>query len=443
MYPLYNLLFNLWLRLYGPTLLRKQQKRGRPLADIQQRLGDVSSLPEHSPKQTVWFHSCSVGETLSLQKLVADFHRVEPEVRLVFTTVTSTGQAVARERFAKYGDNCVFYLPLDTVKSVDQTLDRIDPDLLVIVDTEIWPNLVRQAKRRGISVVMVNGRISPKSFRMYRWVVPMLAQVFENYRAILAGSKVDAERLQLLGARPSKIETPGNLKYDIASGPIDPSKIGTLDTDLKLHSICGPLIVAGSTHEGEDEIVIEAFSEVRKSPEGGDATLLLAPRHPERAATIEQLVLNAGFTVKLRSQECTNQTDVIILDTVGELAAAYSFATIAFVGGSLVPVGGHSILEPAAFSKPTIVGPYMQNSPGVIDVFQERDAVLQIHDSESQAQCSSLAKEFSSLIQNPERAKQIGETARQILDENSGATDRILSLLRTYLSERAPAGTSV
>jgi len=437
MYPFYNVLFNLWLRLYGPTLLRKQQKKGRPLSDIKQRLGDVSNLPESVQQPTVWFHSCSVGETLSIQKLVADFHDAEPDVRLLFTTVTSTGQAIARERFSKYGDNCVFYLPLDTVQSVTKTLDRINPAMLVIVDTEIWPNLVREAKRRGISVVMVNGRISPRSYKLYRWVTPMLAQVFENYRAILAGSTVDAARFQQLGARPSKIETPGNLKYDIASSALEPYKIEKLASALHLPSPPVPIIVAGSTHEGEDAVVVEAFKTVRQTPEGKHAILILAPRHPERTADIEQIVSEAGLSVKRRSREEKAPTDVIILDTIGELAAAYGFASVVFVGGSLITVGGHSILEPAAFSKPIIVGPHMENSPGVIDVFLEQNAVVQIADLEDnpKAQSESLAKALLVFLQDTNKAKQCGEAARKILDENRGATDRILALLRKYLDE--------
>jgi 3-deoxy-D-manno-octulosonic-acid transferase len=437
MYPLYNLLFNLWLRLYGPTLLKKQQKRGRPLSDINQRLGDVSSLPEAIDNPTVWFHSCSVGETLSIQNLVAEFHAAAPDVRFLFTTVTSTGQAIARERFGKYGDNCVFYLPLDTISAVSKTLDRIKPDMLVIVDTEIWPNLLREAKRRNVSVVMVNGRISPKSFATYRWVTPMLTQVFANYRALLAGSQVDADRLQQLGARRANIETPGNLKYDLASSAIDRSKIDKLAAALHIETISGPIIVAGSTHPGEESVVLVAFKRVKLTPQGAKSALILAPRHPERAGEVEALAMAEGLSIKRRSLEGSNDTDVILLDTVGELAAAYSFAAVAFVGGTLTPVGGHSILEPAAFSKPIIVGPHMENSPGVIDAFVEKDAIIQIEELEGNpsGQTDKLFEAVSSLIGAPKRALDMGQRARNIVDENSGATGRILALLQSYLQE--------
>lgn len=437
MYSLYNLFFNIWLRAYGPIMLRKQQKQGRQLSEIKQRLGDVTNLPETARQLTVWFHSCSVGETLSIRKLVADFHAAEPDIRLVFTTVTDTGQAVAREQFGGYGENCVFYLPLDTAGAVSSALDRIKPGMLVIVDTEIWPNLVREAKRRGTAVVMVNGRISPKSFNLYRWVTPMLAQVFENYRAILAGSAVDAARLQQIGARPSRIETPGNLKYDTASSVPDAAKVEKLRSALLPGGPTGPIIVAGSTHEGEDAIIVEAFKDVRKTVEGQNAVLILAPRHPERTSDVEKIVTDAGFSVKRRSQEEDRQADVIILDTIGELAAAYSFATVVFVGGSLVPKGGHSILEPAAFSKPIIVGPHMENFPGVIDAFLEQDAVTQVSglEHEPEVQTQSLSNALAALIQNTELARQKGDRARKILDENRGATERILVLLRKYLNE--------
>lgn len=448
MYVLYNFLFTLWLIFAGPVVLRNHRRRGRPLVDLNQRLGDTTHLPEKSGRPTVWFHACSVGEALSIQKVVAEFHEAEPTARLVFSTVTSSGQTVAKERFSAYGENCVFYLPVDTVMAVRKTLDRMTPSMLVIVDTEIWPNLIREAKRRNIPVVLVNGRISPRSFKRYRWAQPFLGRVFPNYRALLAGSKVDADRLQMLGASPAKIRMPGNLKYDLAASAPDQNKIARLDLELKLTQIGAPLIVAGSTHEGEDEVILRAFLNVRLNSAFANTVLLLAPRHPERAKEVYEIARRIGFNVRLRSESNgantiarPRGTDVIVLDTIGELASAYSFATVAFVGGSLVAIGGHSILEPAAFGKPVVVGPHMENSPGVIDEFLERDAVLQLTALEGSPrhQQEELSQAILSLLQDPLAAGKMGRAARTILNQNRGATSRTVAYLQEFYLESVAA----
>ncbi|MDR0311312.1 MAG: 3-deoxy-D-manno-octulosonic acid transferase, partial [Acidobacteriota bacterium] len=356
MYLLYSLLLIIWGFALLPVFLYKALRRGKRMPGMRQRFG---RLPRHfradprDGRAVIWFHSCSVGETLSLEPLTRALGRRLPDARFLFSTVTQTGHEIAVRNF---GEENVFYFPIDFTFAIRRVLGWIRPSLIVIIDTEIWPNLVRQARNRGIPVALANGRISPKSFRHYRLARPVLRRVFQNYAALMMQSEEDARRIAAIGAPVGIISTPGNMKFDRGSSQKDSRE--KLRRDLAENFIhntdaAAPLIVAGSTHPGEERILLEVLLELRRDPDLAKTRLLLAPRHPERFDEAAETAGAAGLAVFKRSRpdEENKFAPVLLLDTLGELSEAYSFADIVFVGGTLVRHGGHSILEPAAFSK--------------------------------------------------------------------------------------------
>jgi 3-deoxy-D-manno-octulosonic-acid transferase len=366
-----------------------------------------------------------------------------PNARLIFSTVTQTGQAMAKERFAKYGADNTFYFPFDLAGIADRVLDWLRPSVLIIIDTEIWPNVLRQCAGRGIPVVLANGRISPKSFRWYRWLQPLLAPVLADYSALLAQSEVDAQRLQSMGARRSRVIVTGNIKYDrdpLEAG-VGEAKADALDRAFGLTADPAALIVAGSTHEGEEQILLDAFRRLRFASGQASARLMLAPRHPERFEQVASLAERNGFHVSRRSNggSGAGPCEVLLLDTMGELATAYRFAAVVFVGGSLVPIGGHSIIEPAAYGKPIVVGPYMRNSPGIIDDFLSCGALVQISADESRRdrQCDELVDAFTNLLTDAVARAKMGQAASDIFARSKGATrttaDHIARILQDTL----------
>ena len=379
-----------------------------------------------------------MGETLSIEPLVNELHHRFPEARLVFSTVTRTGQALARQRFSVYGQGNTFYFPVDLGLVCRRFLDFIRPTLIVITDTEIWPNLLRQAHRRGIAVVMANGRISAKSARLYRFVRPLMKKVFANYAAFLMQSEEDAERIRTLGAPAGKVIVSGNLKYD--KRPAEQEKreevCRALDEALGILALDGHLIVAGSTHEGEEQVLTEVLRRVRLLPGLEKTRLLLAPRHPERFDGVSELAACAGFTVRRRwakNGACAGAgaeggagagAEVLLLDSIGELATAYRFATIAFVGGTLTPHGGQNILEPAWHAKPIVIGPSMENFRQTAEDFLSRGAVKQIRAgiSEREAQIEELTEIFAGLLGDEQGRAAMGSAARSVLEKNRGAS---------------------
>ncbi len=318
--------------------------------------------------------------------------------------------------------------------------DCIRPTVIVIIDTEIWPNILRLAHMRGIPVIMANGRISPKSFRLYRFVRPLLSRVFANYRMLLMKSEEDAERIRMIGAPSDKVVVSGNIKYgsELTETELNVKAAGSVDEALGLTSEEGDLILAGSTHADEEQTLIEVLRRVRLKPNLGKTRLLLAPRHPERFDEVAELAARSGLVVKRRSggNKASNRADILVLDTIGELAAAYRFATIAFIGGTLIPHGGHSILEPAWYAKAIVIGPSMVNFPNTARDFLERGAVLQIQarESDKEAQIRELTDAFVLLLEDLERRTAMGNAAYSVLVDNRGAVrltvDKIADVYR-------------
>jgi 3-deoxy-D-manno-octulosonic-acid transferase len=427
MYLLYSILLVVWGILLIPAFLYKAWRRGTGLPGMSQRMGHLPDSLRFDGRPTIWFHSCSVGETLSLQPLVQVLHRRFAGARFIFSTITQTGQQIAVQRFAAYGEGNTFYFPIDFASVARRVLDWIRPAAIIIIDTEIWPNMLHQAHVRGIPVMLVNGRISAASFRYYRRARPLLRRVFQNYRALLMQSDEDASRIAQIGAPLDKVFVTGNIKIDSDLRDTGSEAIfRSLDEAFGFSKLDAPLIVAGSTHAGEEQTLIEALRQIRQKPGLEQTRLLLAPRHTERSAEVIRLAERSGFKVRLRTGCPGAGSEVFILDTIGELAAVYRFATIAFVGGSLIRHGGHSIMEPALYAKPIVIGPSIENFRQIVDEFLAHGGVRQIsathEDPERQVQ--QLLDVFLQLLQNAKEREDLGRAAFSILEKNRGTTQR-------------------
>lgn len=430
MYFLYSILLVIWGILLIPVFFYKAWRHKKSLPGLSQRLGQLPESLRFDGRATIWFHSCSVGETLSLQPLVQNLHRRFPDARFVFSTITKTGQEVAIQRFAAFGKGNTFYFPIDLASVVRRVLDWIQPAMIVIVDTEIWPNTLNQARRRGIPVMLANGRISASSFRYYRLARPVLRRVFQNYKALMMQSNEDAARIAQMGAPAAKIAVTGNIKIDreLIDENSNEALFRSLDEAFGFSELNAPLIVAGSTHAGEEQVLLDVLQRIRRISGLEQTRILLVPRHPERFDAVAQLAEQNGFIVRRRTGSATKDrnAEVLILDTVGELAAAYRFATVAFVGGTLVRHGGHSIMEPALYSKAIVIGPSMENFRQIAEEFRLHGGIRQISAGEQDRgrQAQQLLDVFLQLLQNSEEREALGRVAFSILEKSRGATQR-------------------
>jgi 3-deoxy-D-manno-octulosonic-acid transferase len=432
MYSLYSFLFSIWVVVMTPYFLYNALRHKKYLPSMKQRLGDLPESLKFDGRPTIWIHACSVGETLSVQPVAKLLHERYPEARLVFSAITKGGYAIASERFAIYGEGNAFYFPIDLAWIAKRVLDWVRPSLLITIDTEIWPNVLREAKRRNVPIVMVNGRISAKSFRSYIKVQPLLAPVFRNYTALLMKAQEDAERIQRLGADPSKIRVIGNIKYDRGASEerVIAEKTRAIDESFGITRFNTPIIVAGSTHDDEEKTILDVFRRIRADERFASTRLILVPRHPERFTPVANLAQQEGFTVVRRSEgkPADPNAEVLLLDTIGELGTAFRFATVAFVGGTLIPHGGQSIMEPAAWARAILIGPSMKNFPGIIDDFKARNAVVQITATEADKalQKDQLTAEFLRLLADPALRDRMGTAAQSIFEESQGATERAI-----------------
>ena len=428
----YNLALLAALLASAPWWLWRMATTHKYRAGLGERLGRIPArLREAGERPLIWLHAVSVGEVLAVSRLVAEMDRAFPGYRLVISTTTRTGQELARERF---GAERVFYCPLDLPWAVRAYLKALRPRLLILAETEFWPNMLNGCFGRGIPVAVVNARISDRSWPRYQMLGRLWRPILGRIGQVLAQSETDAARLRALGCRPGRVTVAGNLKFDVrAAQQAEATRLlGTLGTGLRF-------IVAGSTLEGEEAALLEAWPRLLAADER--LAMVIAPRHPERFGAVAALIQKSGNPWCKRSEWSAQtagaprplqQGTIILLDTIGELASVYSVAAVAFVGGSLVPAGGHNPLEPAQFGVPIVMGPHYTNFRAITEDLRAHDAICITAQEE-------LALALTNLLQNLHTAEAMGERAKRVFDQQAGATERTLRALTNLLADRGPS----
>jgi 3-deoxy-D-manno-octulosonic-acid transferase len=432
-YFLYSVATLLALVVLSPYLLYQALRYNKYVGSLGQRLGYLPVSFNLDAEESIWVHAVSVGEVLAARPIVSGLRARYPELRIFLSTTTLSGQNVARRRVPDA--DAVFYLPLDWTFTIRRTLDVVKPKLFVMVETEIWPNLLRECRRRGIRTALVNGRISSRSFPRYRLVRPFIRRVLADIDRLCVQSEETARRLRQLGADPSRITLTGSLKFD----SLDPSTAPGRGRErvLRFFRVTPSrlVLVAGSTSKGEEEAVIRAFNRVRTTATPGSPLLILAARHPERFGEVEKLCQREGLSTIRRSDlpiDKEPRADAVILDTIGELAQLYQIATAVFVGGSLVPLGGHNILEPAVHGKPIVFGPHMENFAEIAGAFLANGAAVEVRTARE------LEDVVVELMADPVRRARLGAAARALVDANRGAKDTTLKVLVDLVPPREP-----
>jgi len=429
MYLVYSLATVVLFAVASPWFLYQAVRHGKYLGSLAERLGRLPVSLNLDREPSIWLHAVSVGETLTARALATDLKARYPRHRLFISTTTMTGQQVARGSF-QMADG-IFYFPLDLTIVVRRVLDIVRPQLFIMMETEIWPNLLRECQARAIRTIVINGRISARSFPRYRLVRPLFRRVLSLIDRFCVQGAETAGRLEALGAPPGRITITGSLKFDALQPPGDRAGLERgADRVLRYFHVAAqrPVIVAGSTMPGEHEIVLKAFERVRTL--AGNPLLILAPRKPEHFAQAEALARDAGFRTVRRSRLTIDEeikADVVVLDTIGELAQVYQVAWAAFVGGSLVDIGGHNIMEPAFYGKPILFGPHMQNFAEIADSFLGAGAAVQVRSGRD------LEDTLIDLLAHPARRARLGEAARALVDANRGATRRTLDAIAALL----------
>jgi 3-deoxy-D-manno-octulosonic-acid transferase len=424
----YNLALLTALVVGAPWWLWRMATTHKYREGMAARLGKVPAalVALACERPLIWLHAVSVGEVLAASRLVGELDRAFPNHRLVISTTTRTGQTLARERF---GRDRVFYCPLDLPWAVRAYLQALKPKLLILAETEFWPNLLSGCFRRGIPVAVVNARISDRSWPRYRLLQAPWQPILGQIDRVLAQSETDAERLKAIGCRPERVTVAGNLKFDVRAAQ-------QAEATRLLKSLAPALrfIVAGSTLEGEEAALLEVWP--RQLAADPQLAMVLAPRHPERFAAVAALLDKSGIPWVKRSSwkdlpaealAPLHPGQIVLLDTIGELASVYSLASVAFVGGSVIPAGGHNPLEPAQFGVPIVMGPYYANFRAITDD-------LLAHDAVRIAAKEELAATLIGLLRDSAQAQAVGERARHVFNHQAGATARCVEALQTLLS---------
>jgi len=424
---LYSSLLAVAFLLTSPWWLVQMLRRGKYRAGLFERLGRIPArlAPNRAPRTDarplIWVHAVSVGEVLAVSGLVS---RLQENARVVLSTTTQTGHNLACERL---GEANIFYFPLDFTFAIRRWLDALRPDMVVLAETEFWPNFIRLVHARGVPIVVGNARISDRSYPRYRRFRGLLAKALAPIDRFVTQSDEDARRLIDIGAPAGRVIAGGNLKFDVTPPVEHVAFVDALRERLK-QAGAGPIIVAGSTVRDEEGPVLLAFYKVLGKM--NNALLVLAPRHKERFEEVARVVAESGLTQWRRSQLGENEKlngGVLLLDSIGELAAIYALGDLAFVGGSLVPRGGHNILEPAHFGIPTIVGPYTENFRDIVTLFKREGGVATAGERE-------LGDVMLRLLRNSSERRALGARGQKVLQSQRGATERLAQTIEGLLA---------
>jgi 3-deoxy-D-manno-octulosonic-acid transferase len=428
MYPFYNALL-LFASLGAlPYFAAKSLSTRKYRAGVRQRLGHIPPdiMAAFKGVRPLWLHAVSVGEVIAAVPLIGALRHRFPQLPILVSTVTETGQATARD---KMGAEAYLYFPLDYPWVVRHVIARVQPRLFLMIETEIWPNFLRELTRQEIPAILVNGRISPRSFHGYRRLRPFMRQVLRAVATFSMQTTLDAERIIAIGAEPQRVRITGNIKYDLPLETLSPAAEQALRAELGLGDAA--VFMAGSTHRGEEEIVLDAYLQARQQVP--TLRLLLAPRHLDRLDEVAALVRSRQLQIRRRSQGleggCQGSDAVILLDTLGELARLYALGTVVFVGGSFVPIGGHNVLEPAAHRKAILFGPHMHNFHQIAAALLEAGGAVQAHTP------AALSEAVVALSKDPQRRQAMGDAAYQVLRDNQGALERTVRLIEDLLRQ--------
>ncbi len=439
MFFFYSLIYTLGFILLSPRFFYDFVTGGKYASGFGQRLGRLPAF-KLNVRPVLWLHCVSVGEANAARPLVDGIKEHFPNHRLVISTTTKTGQKLAKDIFAKTAD-AVFYFPFDWRFSVRRALKHYRPSVVMLMETEIWPNFIREANHAKARICIVNGRLSERSYTRYARFKKSMRRVLGYLDLALMQTNADAKRLMELGIRASKVRVSGNLKFDhnveasenqLTSGLR--SRFGITDD--------APLIIAASTHSPEEKWVLAAFKEIWKS--GGERLprLMIAPRHPERFSEVKDLIKSSGFDWVCRTETASSRdktAEVILLDSIGELRSAYPLAEIVFVGGSLIPHGGQSIFEPAASGRAMITGPNTANFADAVTEFVSKDALIQLDNTNDTNVVAKLTDAFRELLRYDERRQTLGKNALAVMNNNRGATARMIEYLAHVIAPGSPS----
>lgn len=384
-----------------------------------ERLGYITAL--NSNEKSLWLHAVSVGEVIAAIPLIKALLNSYPHYTLVVTTTTPSGSELVKKTFGNRLHHV--YFPYDLPGTVKRFLKRTHPQLIIIMETELWPNVLHYSHQKGIPILLANARLSERSVHSYRYIAKITQKMLSQITCVAAQSDIDAQRFQQLGLTPDQLIVAGNTKFDlhISKSLIKEGKI------LRKNWGNRPTLIASSTHDGEEIIILEAFRQLRHHFQ--DALLILVPRHPTRCDKIARLCKSLGFSIAKRSLDKIpySHTAIFLGDTIGELRLFYAASDIAFVGGSLVPVGGHNLIEPAAIRLPIISGPNLQNFVAVSNLLKNANALIIVSDSKS------LFTKVAWLFNNPQVRKNLGERAYQVSTANTGALNHYIKWVDNQL----------
>jgi 3-deoxy-D-manno-octulosonic-acid transferase len=425
----YNLALLVALVVGSPWWLWRVATSRKHRAGLRERLGRVRPLNGQAGRPLIWVHAVSVGEVLAVIGLVKALDSALPGHFVAVSTTTRTGQELARSRL---GADRVFYCPLDLPWAVRRYLNALHPQMLVLAETEFWPNLLSSCFRRGVPVAVVNARISDRSWPRYLRLRQLWQPILSQLSRVLAQSQTDADRLRAIGCPPQRVSVAGNLKFDVRAPSLDGAARLIKEQAENLR-----FVVAGSTLEGEEAALLAAWPKLLEADK--NLALVLAPRHPERFNAVAAQLKESGINWVRRSAWQADSAgaprplspgEIILLDTIGELASVYSLAAVAFVGGSLVPAGGHNPLEPAQFAVPIVMGQHYANFRAIVEELRANQAIRIVAKDD-------LADAFVGLLRDSASAKAMGVRARQVFEQQAGATSRCVEALQELLAGKA------
>lgn len=429
MYLLYDVLIIISAIFLLPVLALKRLLMRLDSYGIRERFGlyKEGRFGVLENRKTVWMHAASVGETNVVLLLARQIKKDYPDHAVLITNMTKNGLLVAQE--SEFVDMALLF-PIDLSFVVERLLKLVQPEIVIVVETEIWPNFTRMAQRLDIPLVMVNGRVSDRSFPRYKAIRMLLKPILQRYAVFCMQSQEDMERIAVLGAETKKIENTGNLKFDYCPQDVTAEQVQQRKHQYRLSEDMS-IMVAGSTHDKEELLLVEAYREI--SPKlGKELVLVLIPRYPERASEVQKMCVDNGLTCRLRStlnsaDPLLSSGDVLLVDTLGEVLDFYSVADLVFVGGSFVPVGGHNLLEAALLSKPVLFGPNVQNFKEIAAKLVRAGAGVKMENQRA------LVKQGAIILNDPVRARAMGEAGRSLIVENAGATERTMRYITKIL----------